>query len=113
MLRRADLRNFTILAETATKITPCAGNGKSGCARKEMIQGFFLHRVDIGGNKFGIIMRIKDAGNILTYSAKTKFTLRNFTAMRTKLTMHPQIFQLCIKLSFFHMNKCVNFSFGR
>jgi hypothetical protein len=48
------LRNFTILAKTATQVTTNTADGQDHAPRMEMVQGFFLNGVVVQGRYFPV-----------------------------------------------------------
>jgi len=74
--------NFPNSGKTRNEITPRVGNGKSQGPGKNDTKASLTGSIWL--HKLGVIMRIKNTGDILPYSAKTKFTSLDFTSMAHK-----------------------------
>ena len=87
-IRRSDLRDFMVLTIQTTEITARTSDGQTRRTWMEMIQRFFLDRVD--GQRTGHAIDLADQYTIVIPATATKarFTIGDMAMVWTEQTLH-------------------------
>jgi hypothetical protein len=102
-LVRSDLRDLVVLTVQTTEVTTCTGEGETGGARVEMVEGFFLDGIDGQRTRFGINLTDEHAVMVTTTATTARLAIGYMTMVRTELALYRTIIQSLI-ISGLHQN---------
>ena len=102
-LIRRDLRDLVVLTVHATEVTPRAGEGETGGAGMEMIEGFLLDGID--GQRTGLGIDLADEHTVVVATTTTTACLAigDMAMVGTELALDSTVVQSLIIPTLLHL----------